>query len=189
MDADDVAFPERLALQMQYLDAHPEVDVLGGAAIDCDAASRPIGLRAYPTTHDEIRRLIWTNPFIHPTVLYRRDAIRAVGSYDVGIRKRQDYDLWFRCMEGGLQLANLAEPLIKYRVTEDYYRKNDLRVAWDQVRIGWRGCRRVHAGPLAYVGVTTPFVRSLLPRRLNQFVHLLLHKVDPRRQAVSHVES
>jgi glycosyltransferase involved in cell wall biosynthesis len=38
MDADDVAFPERLALQMQYLDAHPEVDVLGGAAVDCDAA-------------------------------------------------------------------------------------------------------------------------------------------------------
>lgn len=181
MDADDVAHPERLQRQVEYMKAHDEVDVLGTFAIDIDEHGEVVKPRRFPVTHEEICRLIWTSPILHPTVMMRRQEILAVGNYDPELRKRQDYDLWFRCVEAGLRFANLPEPLLKYRFTDDYYRRNDLEVAWLQAKIGWRGCWRTNAPWIAYIGVAVPLLRSLLPRRLNALVHRILEAVDPRR--------
>jgi glycosyltransferase involved in cell wall biosynthesis len=181
MDGDDVAMPDRLEKQVAYFDEHPEADILGSWAVDIDEEGREKQYRRYPKEHDEIVRLIWTNPLVHPSVMMRKDAIESVGSYDPDVRKRQDYELWFRCVAGGLRFANYPEALLRYRFTGDYYDRNDLKVAWRQAKIGWQGCRRVGAGPMAYIGVAVPLFRSLLPRALNAGLHNLLHRVDPRR--------
>jgi glycosyltransferase involved in cell wall biosynthesis len=182
MDDDDIAFPDRLERQVQYLEEHPNIDILSSWAIEIDAQGEPIRLRQVPTSHEDIIRLIWTIPVIHPAVLFRRESIQRVGSYSSALRRRQDYDLWFRCAAAGLRFANIPEPLIYYRFTDDYYSKNDLRTALDQVQIGWKGCRMVGASPVAYVGVMAPLVRALLPKRLSKFIQLLLHKFDPRQE-------
>jgi len=181
MDADDIAHPERLQRQVEYMKANPEVGVLGTFAIDIDEDGQIIKPRRFPVTHDEIRRLIWTAPVLHPTVMMRREEILAAGNYDPELRKRQDYDLWFRCAAAGMRFSNLPEPLLKYRFTDDYYRRNDLEVAWLQAKIGWRGCRLTNAPWIAYIGVAVPFLRALLPQPLNALVHRLLDDLDPRR--------
>ena len=182
MDDDDVSLQARLEKQMSYLAANPQVDVLGGWAIECDENEAPMRIRRCPTSHDKIVDLVWAIPFIHPTVVFKRDAILEAGSYDSDLRRRQDYDLWFRCVDAGLRFANLPEPLIKYRFTDDYYKKNNLEVAIDQVKIGWRGCRLVGAGPIAYAGVLAPLVRAILPRKLSMVMQKLLNEFDPRNQ-------
>jgi len=182
MDDDDISFPDRLERQIAYLSEHPNVDILSGWAIDCNADGKPLRLRQVPVSHEEIVRLIWTIPMIHPAVIFRREAILDVGSYSAELRRRQDYDLWFRCAAEGLRFANLPEPLIYYRFTDNYYNKNDLDTALDQVKIGWRGCRLVGAGPIAYIGVLAPLVRALLPRQLSKGLQKLLLKFDPRAQ-------
>jgi glycosyltransferase involved in cell wall biosynthesis len=182
MDDDDIAFPHRLERQVQYIEENPSIDILSGWAIDIDAHGEPIRLRQVPTSHEDIVRLIWTIPVIHPAVLFRRESIQRVGSYSSALRRRQDYDLWFRCAAAGLRFANIPEPLIYYRFTDDYYSKNDLRTALDQVQIGWKGCRMVGAGPVAYVGVMAPLVRALLPKQLSKFLQHLLQKFDPRQE-------
>jgi glycosyltransferase involved in cell wall biosynthesis len=182
MDDDDIALPDRLERQISYLSENPDVDILSGWAIDCDGDGNPLRLRQVPISHDEIVRLIWTIPIVHPAVIFRRSAILDAGSYSSTLRRRQDYDLWFRCVEAGLRFANLPEPLIYYRFTDDYYEKNDLDTAVDQVRIGWRGCRRIGADPIAYIGIFAPLVRALLPRSLGKFMQGLLHRLDPRRE-------
>lgn len=182
MDDDDISLPDRLERQVAYLDEHTDVDILSGWAIDCNADDKPLRLRQVPVSHEEILRLIWTIPMIHPAVIFRREAILDVGSYSAELRRRQDYDLWFRCAAEGLRFANLPEPLIYYRFTDNYYNKNDLDTALDQVKIGWRGCRLVGAGPIAYIGVLAPLVRALLPQQLSKGLQKLLHKFDPRAQ-------
>ncbi len=181
MDDDDVALSERIEKQLSYVSSHPEVDILGTWTIDVDEEGEPIRKRTYPTTHKEIARLIWTNPIVHPTAMLRKEAIREIGSYDPSVEKRQDYELWFRCLERGLRFANLPEVLLKYRFTGEYYERNDWKVAWNQAKMGWKGCWRVGASPLSYVGVSVPLLRSLLPRKANAFVHRQLHRIDPRR--------
>lgn len=181
MDADDVAVLDRLEAQVGYLERNPDVDILGGWAEECDEEGETIGHRTYPVDHEDIVDMVWASPIIHPTVIFRKEKILDVGGYDASLRKRQDYDLWFRCHEAGHTFANLPKSLIRYRFTETHFRRNDWRVALDQAVIGWRGCRRVNASPFAYVGVAFPLIRSLFPQRLQSKIVSMARYIDPRK--------
>jgi len=180
MDADDIAVPNRLELQMDFALQNPEIDVIGGFAQDIDVNGSSIRQRRVPTTHQQILRLLWANPFIHSSVMFRRQAILDVGLYSQNLRKRQDYDLWFRCAKSRLQFANIPKTLIYYRFTPETLCRNNWRVSAIHVRIGWRGCWLVKASPYAFIGLTIPFFRSLLPLPLRQLVQRYLWLIDPR---------
>jgi len=180
MDADDVALPNRLELQMNYVRENPHVDIVGGYALDIDEGECVLAERKVPTVHAEILRLIWTNPFIHGTVLFRRESILKIGSYSSQLAKRQDYELWFRCATAGIQFANLPIPLIYYRFTDNTFKRNNWKVALTHVFIGWRGCWMVGASPFAYLAVTKQLVLCLLPSPLRTVVYFWLKRFDPR---------
>jgi glycosyltransferase involved in cell wall biosynthesis len=115
MDADDVAVPERLALQVAFLGAHPEVAVLGGVVESIDGSGRSLGYRRYPVDSLEIRtELLDSNVVWHPTVMIRRDAYEAVGGFR-NVPAAEDYDLWLRIADRA-QIANLPNVLLKYRI-------------------------------------------------------------------------
>ncbi|MBI1964194.1 MAG: glycosyltransferase [Candidatus Rokubacteria bacterium] len=116
LDADDLALPERLARQREFLDAHPEVGLLGTGAREVDAEGREVGRVAPPADDAAIRRaLIRGNPFVHSSVMLRRSALDAAGGYDERLAVAQDYDLWMR-LSRVTRLANLAEPLVVRRL-------------------------------------------------------------------------
>jgi glycosyltransferase involved in cell wall biosynthesis len=180
MDADDVSVPERLERQLNYFADHPRTDVVGSYALDMTTGGTPFRVRCVPTMHDRIAGLVWSNPFVHATVMFRRESIIRVGSYSPDLRRRQDYDLWFRCVHAGLRLANIPEPLVHYAFSEDTVRRNDFRAMWDQVRIGWRGCRLVRAPLRAYLATCVPLGEAMLPRRLRMKFMSIKAKLDPR---------
>lgn len=182
MDDDDISMPDRLERQMAYVSRCPKVDILGGWALECDADGEVQRTREFPTDHEDIVRLVWTCPIQHTTVLFKREAIQRAGSYNPNLRRRQDYDLWFRCVDAGLRFRNLAKPLIYYRITDAYYENNDISVALSQVAIGWRGCKRLGAPLRAYIGVVAPLVRALLPKSAAKGVQKFIQKWNPRSQ-------
>jgi glycosyltransferase involved in cell wall biosynthesis len=114
-DADDVCAPERLAEQTAFLDRHPEVAVVGSNLAVIDAQGNPIGSRRYPSDHaDIVRAMRLHNPIAHPTVMARTEVLREHGGYrDWGC---EDYELWSRLARAGQRFANLAAPLLEYRV-------------------------------------------------------------------------
>ena len=80
-----------------------------------------VGTRTPPTDPDEIRRVVrFRDPFNHPTVVYRRSAVLAAGGYSE-MALLEDYLLFTRMVAGGAVPANLAEPLVHYRVGEGAY--------------------------------------------------------------------
>ena len=182
MDADDIAIRDRLAKQMQYIDEHPDIDILGSYALNVNDSGEILGERKVPIDHDNICQLIWTNPLIHPTVIFRRSAILKIGSYHYKTRQRipEDYNLWFRACAAGLQFANLPEPLIYYRFSQENFVRNNLKFLLAHVLIGWQGCWLVKASPLAYLGITKPFVLGILPPGLRYLVYNWLKQFDPR---------
>jgi hypothetical protein len=116
MDADDISLPDRFQKQVAYLDAHPAC-VAAGAWIEViDQAGRHIGLKTYVTTHAEISAALLdgVSPIAHPTVVARRDALRAAGGYDARRYPSEDLDLWFSLSERG-ELANVGETLLRHR--------------------------------------------------------------------------
>ncbi len=182
MDADDIAVPNRLELQLEYVSKHHDVSILGGYAIDIDNQGNIISTRKVPTSHQKIKQLVWTNPFIHGTVFFKRESILQVGSYSRQLPKRQDYQLWFRCAKANLQFANLSTPLIYYRFTDNTLQRNNWKVALTHLVIGWQGCWMIQASPFAYLAVTKQLVIGLLPSPLRYFAYHWLRKFDPRSQ-------
>jgi glycosyltransferase involved in cell wall biosynthesis len=109
MDADDAALPDRLERQAAFLDAHPDVALLGGGIVLVDEAGREFDRepgRAAPDLSEQ-------NELVHGTVVMRADAFRALGGYRLD--QSEDYDLWLRFDERH-RVAALAEPVIRYRV-------------------------------------------------------------------------
>jgi len=118
MDADDFSKPERLGLQMAFLDENPDYGVVGAWCDEFDEHDRSIvGWGAdQPITHDAILTAIEIGDQLvcHPTAMYRRDIVRSVGGYHAAFRHCEDYDLWLR-LANVTSLGNIPQRLIRYR--------------------------------------------------------------------------
>lgn len=117
MDADDVAAPERFALQLARMTAEPALGVLGSFIRIMDKTGCAIRLGDYPVTPAETARFLEHGcPLAHPTVMMRKDAVVKAGGYRGVFSHCEDYDLWLRISELGYAIANLSQPLLNYRV-------------------------------------------------------------------------
>jgi glycosyltransferase involved in cell wall biosynthesis len=180
LDADDYAKPNRLERQLQEMTSDPEIDILGSWAEERDDNGDTIGIRAMPTEPEQVARLVWANPLIHPSVMFRRDRILAIGSYKKIQRRKQDYDLWFRAVAAGYKLKNIPEPLISYFVGSNPARSG-LYPALTHAKIGLIGCWSVKAPPYAYLAVLVPSVQYLLPAFAQNWAKIAKNKLDPRK--------
>ena len=127
LDADDVCLPQRLARQVAFLEQHPRHALVGCHTQIIDEQGRPVGLRRYPTSAAQIRRVITRyNPIAHPGAMLRRSAVNEVGPYDADYPRCQDYELWLRLAER-YDLANLDEVLIGYRISATQVKQRHLR--------------------------------------------------------------
>lgn len=116
LDADDVALPDRLQLQAEFLDQNPEVALLGGQTLLIDEGGREFGRAEYPTGNGELQEALRErNPFVHSAMAMRREAFEAVGGYRAEFDNAEDLDLWLR-LAAGRQIANLPQPVVKYRI-------------------------------------------------------------------------
>jgi len=182
MDSDDICQPQRFERQVSQFLKKPDLDVLGCFATEIDAGGSHGALRAMPVTHEAIKANLWTSPFIHPTVMFRRDKILALGGYDESLRRRQDYELWFRCAKAGFKFANIPEPLILYRFDQNTHKKQPVKLALEQALIGYRGASLAELAAWKRLACFVPFFRSLLPSWLQHFMYLTMRKFDPRQK-------
>lgn len=183
MDTDDVSLPVRFEKQLDYLNANPEVDILGSFVQEMSYAGDILGIRNAPIGHDEIVSCLWASPMVHPSIMMRRSRVLEAGNYDASYRRRQDYELWFRCAEKGLRFYNLPEPLLYYRFGKHTHKKQPPRLAWEQAMIGYRGAKRLGMPSYQRFACFLPFVRSLLPSTLQHLLYKMLSRFDPRRKA------
>jgi len=122
MDADDISMPERLAVQVRWLDTHPQIAVLGTrySEIDEDGKAVRCGNRYVGSALVE-RALLQGNSsvFCHGAVMFRRACFEHVGGYREQFENAaEDYDLWLRMAEH-YELDNVAETLYQHRLRLD----------------------------------------------------------------------
>lgn len=150
MDSDDWAFPNRLKIQMEYLQTHPDTAVLGTNAIYLETEA-PL-FRYSPITHNQI---VATLPFrcciCHPTVILNKVRIATEGGYP-NIDSAEDYGLWMKLLLNSENKFHiLPNFLLKYRKglkSNLYLRRQS------------EGAEKILAQFDASLGISTP--RSLL---------------------------
>lgn len=119
MDADDISVPERFQLQKQYMDRHPEIDILGGMA-QVMGANRLI-FSHFPTPELRNVKMMFGNAGIaHPTAFFRKEAFDQIGlKYNEDLQGSEDYYLWGEAVEKGLKIDSLNCIVLYYREHEN----------------------------------------------------------------------
>jgi len=117
MDADDIAYPDRIGAQVDYLDQHPCVAVVGTQARLISGDGQPSAFTSrHPVRSAAVRRLLRRrNVLVHPSVMMRRDAYEQTTGYRRAVAPAEDYDLWLRILERH-DIANLPTVLLDYTV-------------------------------------------------------------------------
>lgn len=118
MDSDDVSDPRRFDKQIAYVEAHPEIDVLGTdiAEFNQSPDEPDMRVRACPARHDDIVQMgKKRNPMNHVTVCMKKSALEKCGGYKT-LLLLEDYYLWLNMIASGCKLANINESLVYVRV-------------------------------------------------------------------------
>jgi len=115
-DADDICFPERLLQQVSFLDSHPDYIIVGSEAeYISENGEHLFHFKSVGHTHEQIIRKIYSYcPFIHSSVMYKKDAVIKAGGYSVHAHNFEDYLLWMQLLKSG-KFYNLPQQLISVR--------------------------------------------------------------------------
>lgn len=124
MDSDDICAPDRFFKQLDYLNRHKDITLLGSNTNEfIGSIVNVVSHRYMPETNETIREYSKTrNPFIHPSIMTYRKAILEVGNYQ-DCYLCEDYDLWARMLVKGFKAYNIQEPLVYMRVSPDFYKR------------------------------------------------------------------
>ena len=133
MDADDIAHPKRLALQIAYLEDHPEVSVVGSLVKAFPEADVREGYRIYIhwlnslVTNQEIRREMFVeSPLANPSVMMRKSWLEKIGAYQEH-GWPEDYDLWLRMYQAGAVFGKVSQVLLYWRDHPERITRTDRR--------------------------------------------------------------
>ena len=115
MDSDDISLPNRLQVQVDYLEAHPEIDLVS-VGMQLFGDKNEVWIREQNPEKVKIEAL-FHSPVLHASSVWRKDAFEEQGQrFRQEMVPAEDYDLWTRALTKGLKLANLPEVLYKYRL-------------------------------------------------------------------------
>ena len=181
MDADDYSHPERLRLQVEFMQANPEISVCGCLVRSFPRNQVKGGFIRYErwlnsiVTHEEIARDIFVeSPLAHPSVMMRAGDLRELGGYR-DMAWPEDYDLWLRFFMAGKRFGKVPRVLLFWRECAE-------RLTFTDPRYALENFMRLKAHYLAKVlaGKARPVIvwgAGMTGRRLTK--HLVREGVQP----------
>ncbi len=174
MDADDLARADRFQKQAAFLDRHPEY-AFAGCSARLIAEHGPWGVRRLqrrPVRHS----FLSTSPFIHPSVMFRRETLEVSGGYETSKKalRAEDYELFMRLYAAGQRGYNLPQLLLDYREDRSSFKRRRYRYRFCECMVRLDGFHKlgILKGNMRYV--LKPLAAGLVP-------HFLMRKIRRER--------
>lgn len=119
MDADDVSLPNRLECQLEFLKAHPDIDICHTSFSIIDEKGKVIIKKYANKKNTDLRELFFRNFIAHPTIMFSRKLFNLRKPlYNEVYRSSQDYELWTSALGSGFSIGYLDEILLLYRTSK-----------------------------------------------------------------------
>lgn len=124
MDADDISTPDRFLKQIAYMQANPEIDVLGTDIAEFEfSIKEEMRVRICPKSHIDIVKMCKRrNPMNHVSICMKKEAVLECGNYE-SILLLEDYYLWIKMIANGKKFANINECLVYVRIGNGFNEK------------------------------------------------------------------
>ena len=173
LDAGDRHVAGRLQKQVEFLNEHPECQLVGGQARYVGGDGRHFFTTKFSCGPTEIYRDLHRRCcFVHPAVMFRVEVIHQVGYYREEYAAAEDYDLFFRIAER-FPTANLPEVLLDYEVDPRSISAQRRKQAISKLRILAKHFR--FDMKESYYGLAASALAILLPRRAVIQVYCIMH--------------
>ncbi len=120
MDADDISLKNRLKIQKEYMDSHPDVVLVSGNMLFINEANKIIKNNySYNNINECVNKLMmYGNVVVHPCTMYRKKSIVSIGGYR-NLDTAEDYDLWVRILLKNQKIHVINKVLLKYRIRNE----------------------------------------------------------------------
>jgi glycosyltransferase involved in cell wall biosynthesis len=120
MDADDIACPDRLEKQLEFMNRHPDVDAVGSWIKEFEGSVDNVYGRREPpeASCDLLAYARHRNPLNHMTVMFRKSSVVEAGGYRP-MPGLEDYSLWVRMLMNGCEIANIPDHLVWVRAGQE----------------------------------------------------------------------
>ena len=186
MDTDDYSYPNRMELTLDAFLKEPDLALVGGQAIEfVKDINHPVSAVRLPEKHEDIVSFSKKrDPFRHPAVTMRKEALLDVGNYRGGFLYYEDWDLFNRFLQAGYKTKNLSDTILAIRVNPDFYGRrggieylrHTCRFKYSQYKVGY-----FSFGEL--VGTLVPhIVVGIMPNRFRSFVYKKFLRNRPVRK-------
>lgn len=174
MDADDEALSNRFEDQIKYLEDHPEVDVIGANMYEYDEEMKNIiSQKNVPETDKELKEYVkFRNPINHPTVIFKKDKVLEVGSYE-DFPLFEDYYLWAKLVSNNCTFYNIQKPLYNFRGGNSMYERRGgkkylsciKKFEQGLLRLGIINKKEYHRN------ISKRYIGALIPNKLRVFLY------------------
>lgn len=182
LDADDEDLPDRFKSQVEFLDTHPEISILGTAYIKHDAMRHEDFIRHFPEKDCDIKKTMsFQIPICHGSVMFRKQVIDRIGGYNENIPDAEDLELWIRAASAGFMFHNLQVPLHVYWFdSKTSYFEATLgrrKRALNTLKLNARAIKQMHLPVYYYLLLGAKLVYYfLLPTRLKTVARKLVSR-------------
>lgn len=168
MDADDLSYPDRFQIQMDFLNEHPEYAFVS-SIVDCFDGREIVRNRFWRKAEPQKKDFLHGTQFVHPATMFRKSCFDMVSGYKEGplTKRTEDYDLFMRLYAMGLCGYNIQTPLLRYTVNIDgMKKKNRYKYRIDEARIRYCGFKKMGLLPFGFPYVLRPLIVGLIPKQL-----------------------
>ncbi len=164
-DADDISAPDRFKKQLDFLEQHSDISFVGSDVVLFDMDSE-WGRRSFPP-FPEKKDFLFTMPFVHGSLMFRREQLMTVGGYRVAKQtlRSEDYDLLMRMYAAGMCGANIQEPLYRFLEDQATMKRRKYRYRINEAKVRLQGFSELNLMPKALPYVIKPLVVGMIPTR------------------------
>lgn len=164
MDADDISHSSRLRLQYDFMQDHPEVDILGTAVRYVDKSQNPVKIISLPSEDRDIKKRVFRKTLVfHPTVMIKKFVYTQHGYYDPNLRWAEDADLWYRLYDKVI-FHNLPDVLLDYSIKS----KINHKILTNNLKVKWKNLNR-RGKTIRYIPLLIKEIFTLSIRRIKNY--------------------
>lgn len=179
MDSDDIALLDRFQKQIDYLDQHKEVDILGGAINEIDELGNNRNkIINYPLSHEECRSFFAKrNPIVHPAVMFRKSFFTKTGClYPTEYDRNEDTALWMEGFKHGAIMANMPDVILNLRITQALFkhRRRGRDFAGSQLKLRKKINKELDYGMISYICAYAMYILMISPPCLIKLAYKVL---------------
>ncbi len=177
-DGDDISLPNRAEIQLKLM-ADTSSDIVSGTVSEFEDDTSVIkGARVLPSTHEEILKFSKKrNPFNHPAVLFKKNAVIEAGNYSEEYHLFEDYYLWIRMLMAGFKGSNTRETVVYMRVDgKTMLRRGGKKYASDMISFHkWLRNKKWSSTLDFLTGAVPHYIVCIMPSSFRGLIYKFLH--------------